>query len=385
MALLKKWIALLPAAALLTAAACNGGATVPSAAGGAAGSQLVPSSANVASPSDTTSILKKLTKTVVIGTTTDPTNGDTGGHSIAITQTDYGFKKGQLLVCNFADKSGAAGKGSTIDLFSPVKGSKPKTVVKDSRIEGCDGSAVSYGNAVYGAGMNGGVVAGYTSGGKFIKQYGSPLKAPFADVDAACPPNKPHCLYNAEYIFASDAKTGGLVSFSINYYGNPTPTQIAGGFAVNNKTGWSTLGPSGLAYTYAKDTIYIADGVDNTVVAFNHASELLVKDEIVVQKGGKTFKCKYPKTTCGKLVKAGSPLDAPEAMTVLPNGNLIVANTGNNALVELTPSGQVLDTKVIDKGKSPAIFGLAAAGTNDNNTVLFYTDINSNQLVELEQ
>jgi hypothetical protein len=59
--------------------------------------------------------------------------------------------------------------------------------------------------------------------------------------------------------------------------------------------------------------------------------------------------------------------------------NLIVANAlGSNELIELTPTGQVLDTKVVDKGSSPAIFGLWAIGTDDNNTPLFYADTNSN-------
>ena len=74
-------------------------------------------------------------------------------------------------------------------------------------------------------------------------------------------------------------------------------------------------------------------------------------DEITVQPGCKKFTCEYPKTTCAKLVKAGSPLDKPVAATLLPNGNLIVANTGNNTLVEMTPTGQVLDTKVMDKAR----------------------------------
>ena len=65
----------------------------------------------------------------------------------------------------------------------------------------------------------------------------------------------------------------------------------------------------------------------------------MLKDEIVVKKGGKTFNCKYPKTTCGKLIYSGKPLDGPVAMTLLPNGNLIVANTQRNTLVELTTGG----------------------------------------------
>ena len=75
------------------------------------------------------------------------------------------------------------------------------------------------------------------------------------------------------------------------------------------------------------------------------------------------------------------------AATLLPNGNLIVANTQGtaNTLVELTPKGKVLDTKVVDESSTQGVFGLAAGGTNDANTVLFYTDTNSNTVHELER
>jgi hypothetical protein len=51
----------------------------------------------------------------------------------------------------------------------------------------------------------------------------------------------------------------------------------------------------------------------------------------------------------------------------------------------MTPKGQVLDTKVVDKSKTPGIFGLASLGTKDSNAALFYTDTNTNTLHELEQ
>ena len=114
-----------------------------------------------------------------------------------------------------------------------------------------------------------------------------------------------------------------------------------------------------------------------------------MKDEITVEPGGRTFKCKDPSSTCGKLIYAGKPLGAPEAMTILPNGNLTVANTAGaqaNTLVEIdTANGKVLDTKVVDKNKTAGIFGLVATGTNDGNIALFFTDTNSNTLQELEQ
>jgi hypothetical protein len=371
---------LLAIAAFLTVSACNGGPPVWP------GSSGPGFDVNAASPVDTTSILKKLKKDVVIGSTVDPTNGDRGPRAISVVKVTYGLTKGQLLVCNFENKARQAGDGTTIDVFDPKPGSSPATFAKSVKIEGCAGDAVTYGDDVYGAGLVSHVLAAFTEKGRLKKTYGAPLKAPFDDLDVACPPTKPHCIYSAEYIFSTDAQTGSIVSFSVNMNGNPHPTQVATGFAVNQASGWSVLGPSGLAYTYPKDTLYIADGVDNTIVAFDHASELLVKDEIVVLPGGKTFKCKYPHTTCGTLVYAGKPLDDPEAMTLLPNGNLVVANTHNgNTLVELTPTGTVLDTKVVDKSKTAGIFGLAATGTNDSNTALFFTDTNSNNLQKLEQ
>jgi len=63
----------------------------------------------------------------------------------------------------------------------------------------------------------------------------------------------------------------------------------------------------------------------------------------------------------------------------------VVANSkGGNTLVELTPSGTVLDTKVVDKSKTAGVFGIVSKGTSDNNTTLFYADTNDNNLHELE-
>jgi len=374
--------ALIVAGMSLVFSACSANNAVPSGPSNAASpqSQIAAPAARDASPVDTTSILKKLTKDVIVGSTLDPTNGDTGPHSVEIVNTSYVLKKGQLLVCNFENKAGAAGDGTTIDLFDPTPGSKPVTFTQNSKIEGCDSDAISTANGVYAGGFTSGVLAAFNDEGTLQSTYGAPIEKPFSNVDASN-----SNLYQAEYIFTTDAKTGGLVSFSINDYGNPKPLEVADGFAVNHKPGWGALGPSGIVYNSKANVLYIADGVDNTVVAFSNASDLLVQDEIEVLKGGKTFKCKYPSSTCGTLVKAGAPLDAPVAMTLLPNGNLIVANTGSNTLVELTPTGQVLDTKVVDNSKTAGIFGLAASGTSDANTVLFFTDRNTENLQELEQ
>jgi hypothetical protein len=361
------------------------GAVPPSPAG-------VPDQSSVM-PADTTSILKKLKKNVTIGSTVDPANGDTGPRALSIAQSSFGkVKKGMLLVCNFEDKSGTAGKGTTIDLFSPSAGSKPTTFVRSDDIKGCSGDALAGGDELYTTGMTSKLFAWFTPAGKVKKTWSAPITEPMADADAP-----PIYSYSAEFIFVGNADSGGVVSHSFGHYGDKKNIEVISGFDVNKASGWSALGPSGLAYwcgvpagSYkcknGADDLYVADGACNAVVEITHVSELLLTDEIVVEPGCKSFKCQYKKFSCGKLVKAGAPLNAPFAAALLPNGNLIVANTkGGNMLVELTPEGQVLDTKVVDKSKTAGIFALAAAGTNDGNTTLFYTDKNTNTLHELEQ
>ena len=377
-------------AALLGVSACHGVSSVPSTAPAEPSTrQSAPFSART-TPVDTTSILKKLTKDVLIGSTVDPGNGNKGPRGATFVNAGYGeLKTGQVLVCNNENSAGDPGKGTTVEKLGPDPG-KPVRFLQSTKIEGCTDLSLSpASDDLYVAAPDADLIAQISPKGKMLKSWSKQLKDPFSVVDGACVGGASKCGYAAEYVYAGDAETGGIVSFSVNYYGNKTPTEVASGFAVNHKTGWSALGPSGLAFNSSKKgTLYIADGVDNTVVYFFNATELLIPDEIEVLKGGKTFKCKYKNSTCGILVHAGAPLDAPVAMTLLPNGNLIVANTGGtspNTLVEMTTTGTVLATKVVDKSKTAGIFGIRAVGTDDDNTALYYTDTNDNSLHKLEQ
>jgi hypothetical protein len=384
---------LLAAGLTLAASACNGTGGVPSSVP-AANSAGTGSRAAAASPADTTSVLKLLTKDVTIGSTVDPANGDKGPRAVTVVQGSGGkLKKGQLLVCNFEDSSGTAGNGTTIEQFSPTASSKPTTFIQNSKIEGCNGTAISgYGEITYATGFTSKVMVEINDDGQLKKTYTKPITQPFGD--GAAPQLS---LYSADYIFAGNADTGAVDSFSFGGYGSGHGLEIVNGFDVNKGSGWSALGPSvaywcgalpgegSCPYKHQSDSLFVADGACNAVVEITNVSSLLETDEITVEPGCKKFKCEYPKTSCAKLVKAGSPLDKPVAMAMLPNGNLIVANTGNNTLVEMTQSGQVLDTKVVDKSKTAGIFGLAANGKTDSNTVLFYTDTNTNTLHELEQ
>ncbi len=376
-------VLVLIAGTLFATSACGGNTTVPTT------SQVPALGASAIVPSDTTSILKKLTKDVEIGSTIDAKNGDMGPRAISLVRSSFGLKKGQLLVCNFEDSAGHAGKGTTIEVLNPKPHSKPANFTRSTNVEGCDGDAITEVNQVYATGMLSGRVALFDQDGSLKKSYHSHLEAPFADADAFC-----GLPYAPEDIYVSDSKTGSIVKLEFVSVsgGQTTMTEVITGFGVNKGSGWSVLGPSGIQYnnkrtgTLCNDTLYIVDGVDNTIVAVSTASSLLEKDEIVVQPGGKKFKCAHPKATCATLVYSGAPLDAPVASALLPNGNLIVANTkGGNKLVELTPAGKVLATKTIDTSTTAHVFGLLASGTSDSDTVLFYTDTETNTLHELTQ
>lgn len=375
---------MIPAAViLLTASGCAEQA-FPSSSSAVGTAVRTSSGASHNRRSDMRSILKGLTKDVVIGSTVDANNGDQGPRSLYIVQHANPHGKlttGQLVTCNFEDASGNEGAGTTIEALNPKPGSDPQRFIQSSSLDGCNGAAVHPRHGtVYGTGLTSGKLLVITAKGNVEKTYsGKPIDAPLGDIVA-----KPMQNFSPLYVFVGTTH-GALISVSVGFYGNQLATEVAKGFEVGNSSD-GEMGPTGLAYDQGIDTLYIADGVTNTVVAFSSASKLLVKDEIVVQPGGKTFKCKYPKTTCGSLVYSGSPLDAPMAMTLLPNGNLIVANTQGsaNTLVEFTPGGQILATKVVGSSSQQGVFGLASKGTNDDNTVVFYTDTNDNNIHELK-
>ncbi|MFZ0032068.1 MAG: hypothetical protein WAK84_09360 [Candidatus Cybelea sp.] len=380
---LSSYRTIVPAALILFAGSACGAHAVPSS-GDAVGPAVQAPSASYPRAADAKSILKTLTKDVTIGSAVDTGNGDKGPRALSIAHSspNGALTKGQLVFCNFEDSAGNAGAGTTIEALNPKPRSKPERFIQSDLLKGCVGNTEHpHNGSVYGAGLTSGKVVVIAKKGKPVKTYsGKTFTAPFWDLLA-----DPSQSFSPLYVYVGTTK-GTIVSIAVGFYGNGQATEVAKGFAASKGSqGW--LAPSGFQYDRAADTLYIVDGITNTIVAFTNASKLLDKDEILVEPGGKTFKCKYPKTACAHIVYSGSPLNAPMASALLPNGNLIVANTQGtaNTLVELTPTGQVLDTKVVDQSSTQGVFGLAAGGTNDSNTVLFFTDTNSNTVQELER
>jgi hypothetical protein len=361
--------------AVLAFASCTGHSSVLP--GGPMTSGAAPAGHRVGE--DTTSILKLLKKQVVIGSTIDPKFGQLNPYGLTVAASTTGdFTAGDLAVCNFNDKKNVQGTGFTIVALHPTPGSKPLLVSSSKTLLGCAALALSPSDDIWASAFAANDVPIISPSGKAEGNIkGKPFNHPFGQVFAQPTSGSP-------VFYVSDAGAGTIVR--INLGSTFTYDVIAKGFAVNHGKPGSIFAPSGLAYDASIDTLYIVDGTNNTFVAFDNVTTI-PNGGIIVEKGGKTFK--GPSAGDAKLVYSGSPLDGPISSALLPNGNLVIGNTGNpsgqNIMVELTPSGKLLDTRNVDKGASGSLFGMVATGTDDSNTKLYFNDDNDNNLQVLEK
>jgi hypothetical protein len=365
-------------ALLVLVSACSGSSTAgfaPTPAGQASASTL----ASRLKREDTTSLLKTLKKQVVIGTVVDPANGAANPYGLTVVPFTSGkLRAGDLLVCNFNAKSGVQGSGRSIVSIGPKPGSKPVHISDDQTLGGCNALAIGSDDYIWAASMvaNDNPILD-TSGNLVTNIKGKPFSQPWGQVFAQ-PKTAPPAYY------ATNAGNGAIVRINL---GTPfTYDVIATKFPVNHGVPGTALAPSGLSYDRNGDTLYFADGQNNTIVAFANVSKIQAGG-IAATKNGMAFT--GPSAKSARIVYAGKPLNGPISTALLPNGNLIAGNTldpdGTNLLLEFTPSGKLLATRNVDKGPAGALFGIVATGTTDANTKIYFNDDNANNLRVLQK
>jgi hypothetical protein len=359
----------------LTFAGCSHGGAMPptqSGSGNAFMGRFIPAKEH--------SILKMLKKQVVIGSTSDPKFMQLNPYGLTVAPSTTGdFSKGDLVVCNFNAKSNVQGTGNTIVALHPKPGSKPTLVAHDPKaLTGCAALALGPADDIWATAFesNDNPVLSAT-GGLEDNIKGKPFDRPWGQVFAQPTTGSPA-------FYESNAGNGEVVR--INLGSQFTYDVIAKGFAVNHGKPGSIFGPSGLTYDPNGDRLYIVDGQNDTVVAFSNVSTIPAGG-IVVGKDGKTFS--GPSAGDARLVFAGKPLNGPISAALLANGNIVVGNTGNpsgqNLMIELSPSGHVMDVRNVDKGASGALFGIVATGTSAKDTKVYFNDDNDNDLQVLER
>ena len=140
-------------------------------------------------------------------------------------------------------------------------------------------------------------------------------------------------------------------------------TTIASGFAQRADLDNFLLGPTGLALG-ADDTLYVTDGLDNVITAVDHAST------------------RGQSSGTGRVVTKDGLLAWPLAMTVSPEGHLLVCNGKDGRLVEVDPAaGKQVYAQWInsDQAQSPPgngdLFGIAM--TPDGRGFYYVADDNN--------
>jgi hypothetical protein len=326
-----------------------------------------------------TSVLKQLKKQVVIGSVVDPVNGAQNPYGLAIAPLTAGlFTKGDLVACDFNAKSNVQGTGQSIVALHPKPGSKPTHVSGIKQLKGCDALALDVDDTIWASAMvaNDNPVIDPT--GKLITNIsGKPFSQPWGQMLSR--------QKSTSIFYETNAGRGTVVR--INVGTKYTWDVIASGFPVNHGKPGTALAPSGVSYDPKMDTLYFADGMNNTIVAFKNVSKIPKNGIKAIQNG-----MKFMGSAAGdaRIVLAGGPLNGPISTALLPNGNLIAGNTldpsGKNLLIEVsTASGKVLDVRNVDNGAQGALFGLVVTGTTMANTKVYFNDDNDNDVQVLER
>ena len=144
-----------------------------------------------------------------------------------------------------------------------------------------------------------------------------------------------------------------------------TTQKIAGGFDEELNSSALVLGPTGVALGSDGTTLYVADTVNSRIAAIPDAPTRSVS-----LPGG------------GMTISRGGSLNAPLGLTTAPNGDLISVEGNSPAAVEITPTGQQVDTITLDPFNMPGdLFGLVVAP--GGNGLLFVDDNSSANSLDL--
>jgi len=304
-----------------------------------------------------------------IGSTVDPTNGDENPYGLAVAPASAGLlTEGDLVICNFNDSANVQGNGTTIEILHPVPGSMPTRMVQDPNLKGCAALAMADNDAPWAAAYSSNLAPFYGPAGTLVSTLSAgPWGGPWGEIYAPAFGSP-----GAGSFVTSNATSGTIVR--VNFAGTAFTT-IATGFTLNaGAVPGNILGPSGLTYDATNDTLFVVDSNKNRVVAFAGYSTLAA-NAIVLESDG-TFS--GPSAASASVLFAGAPLNAPISAAQLFNGDLVVGNTADNLLVEISPAGKVVATQNLDTGAVGALFGIVATGTDASSTKIYFNDDNDN-------
>ncbi len=344
----------------------------------ASASVVIPPSHGLSAMRGGGGVIGRLGHIVMIGSTVDPMNGDENPYGLAIAQVTSGaMTAGDLVVCNFNDSFNIQGLGTTIDILHPAPGSSPVRLIQDERLTGCDALALGTSDDfpwVAALDANDNPIVSDT-GALIDNLTGHGLAQPWGQIYSGTAG-----IRGAAAFYETNAFDGSITRINITKKGRFTYDKIATGFPTNHGVPGTILAPSGLTYDAQNDILYIVDSDANRLVAFSKPG-MIPANGITVTPSGFTG----PSASSARVVFAGSPLKAPISSALLYNGDVVVGNTANNHLLEITPSGHLVGNKNLDTGAAGALFGIAVSGNSLGTTKIYFNDDNANAVMVLQQ
>jgi hypothetical protein len=334
---------------------------------------------------------------LTVGSTVDPTLGDSNPYGLTIAPATAGLiTKGDLVVCNFNDgATNTQGKGTTIIGLHPgVTPAAPYRIAQSAALEGCNALTMlpddSISAAAWTSNMNPLVAASGTVGAPFA---GDTFAQPWGEAFVAATATQPAALYvsNAPGNNGVVAVGGTIDRISLDANNAQTSfTEIITGLCSGGAPG-SIFGPAGLTYDASIDTLYFVDSSSASVIAIAGVSSV-PKDGIVVN-GQCSATTPTPLPTFSgpsmasvRVIAHGAPFVTPISAALLKNGDLVVGNGDigvqaasktTNSLIEVSPvlpGGFVGQPVQVETGAPGALFGLAATVSAQGNQIIYFND-----------
>ena len=344
----------------------------------------------------------------VMLTSTVPYNGNLNPYAVIVAPAAAGkIAKGDVLVTNFNDVSNLQGTGVTIVDYSPTTKKTmliadvpqhsaqwyPEALARSTAMTMLQSGWIIVGSTPSTDGTTrtkgDGCLLVLDAQGRLVTTWKGPnINDPWGNM-AVIDHGSTAVLFVSMAGFGVpgpevvDSKTGYPVTvnkatvlrieLSIPNGGPPTiasETVVADGFGQRADKNSFLVGPTGLAVD-ASDTLYVSDALGNRIVAISQASTRTASAGL------------------GRTITEGGLLRRPLAMTMAPNGDLLVTNATNGQVVEVDPTaGKQLYAQWIDndQAQSPPgngdLFGIAMAPDGRS---FYYVEDDVNTLMEAKQ
>jgi sugar lactone lactonase YvrE len=350
-------------------------------AGGIAAAALVMAPAAGAQSTSAAPFITHFHTTTTIASTV-PGNGDVNPYGVAVIgQSTGNLHRGDVLVSNFNNSTNAQGTGTTIVEVSPhgtvtqfaginaakLPGACPGGVGLTTALDVLNGGWVVVGSLPTSDGTSATAKAGclivLDSHGNVRETIsGHGINGPW-DMAAISSGHSAE-LFVTNVLNGTVAANGAVVkqgtvlrltlSLSGNQPSLTSVTTIGSGFGERTDPAALVVGPTGVDLD-SHGTLFVADSVGNRITAIPGAP------------------WRSGSAGIGHVVTSGGALNTPLGLAVAPNGDVLTVNAADGFIVETTPGGKQVATKLLDSSvPSPqttpptppgagALFGLAVA------------------------